>query len=327
MIVQGAHCLLVNDNSASTEELQAARRRLPTTIEWPTIVVLVAHWTGFAAVIGWHEQLPGTVVVAFLALLGGWYMSMQHEVLHGHPTPWERVNVAFVMIPLSLWLPYPLYRDSHLAHHASDLTVPGVDPESFYLDRATWEAAPDWRRRLYRAHHTLVGRMLLGPSFGPFAVLRDEMKMVWHDRDRRRLWLVHLAGSAAVCWVVFGLADVVVWHYILGYCYLGMSVTYLRSFAEHLALPELARRSAMVVSGRFFGVLFLYNNLHHTHHSLPGAAWYRLPQLSETGGFSALAEGGAGLYRGYGELLRRYAFRPFDALIAPADIDNRDPGP
>ena len=223
----------------------ASARRLPTTIEWPTVGVLVAFWGAVAAIIGWHERLPTMAVIAVLALLGGWFMSMQHEVLHGHPTPWSRLNVAFVATPLSLWLPYPLYRESHLAHHDSDLTVPGLDPESFYLDQATWDGAPGWRRRVYRLHHTLVGRMLLGPAFGPTALLRDEVAAVWGNRSRRRIWLVHLAGSAVVCWVVFGVAAVPVWQYIIGFCYLGMSLTYLRSYAEHLARAELTRRTAI----------------------------------------------------------------------------------
>ncbi len=319
---------LVNDNHAPMEQLDSASaRRLPSTIEWPTVAVLVAYWAAFAAIIGWHERLPTVVVIAVLAMLGGWFMSMQHEVLHGHPTPWSRLNVAFVAIPLSLWLPYPLYRESHLAHHDSDLTVPGLDPESFYLDQATWDGARGWRRSVYRLHHTLVGRMLFGPAFGPSALLRDEVAALWGNRSRQRIWLVHLAGSAVVCWVVFGVADVPVWQYIIGYCYLGMSLTYLRSYAEHLALAELTRRTAMVVSGRFFGVLFLYNNLHHTHHAVPGEAWYRLPQLSDQLGSESLADNGAGLYRGYGELLRRYAFRPFDTVIAPTDVTGRNPLP
>ena len=30
-----------------------------------------------------------------------------------------------------------------------------------------------------------------------------------------------------------------------------------------------------------------------------------------------VAAAGAGLYRGYGEIARRYLFRPFDELVAP----------
>ena len=94
-----------------------------------------------------------------------------------------------------------------------------------------------------------------------------------------------------------------------------------------LLTARLTRRTAMVVSGRFFGVLFLYNNLHHTHHAVPGEAWYRLPRLSDQLGSESLADDGAGLYRGYGELLRRYAFRPFDTLIAPTNVTGRNSHP
>jgi fatty acid desaturase len=95
------------------------------------------------------------------------------------------------------------------------------------------------------------------------------------------MWLIHLASAAVVAWIVFGVADVPVWQYLLGACYLGMSVTYIRSFVEHLGVAEPATRSAVVRSNWFFGLLFLNNNLHHTHHTLPGAAWYRLPVLTD----------------------------------------------
>lgn len=296
---------------------ELAKRRTPLCVEWPTVVVVVSCWSTFVALLVWHDHLPAVVVVALFALAGGWYMSVQHEVLHGHPTPWHRLNVALAIVPLSLWLPFPVYRNSHLLHHSSDLTEPGLDPESFYVDQATWDSASGWRRVLLRVNRTLVGRLLVSPAMGFVAVVTSEFVAMRTDPRVRRTWLEHVAGSAIVCGVVFGVADVPVWQYVLGYCYFGMSVTALRSFAEHLAVAEPTERSAVVLSGRFFGVLFLYNNLHHTHHALPGAAWYRLPALTDEMGAIEIARGSAGLYAGYGELIRRYAFRPFSTPVTP----------
>jgi fatty acid desaturase len=82
-------------------------------------------------------------------------------------------------------------------------------------------------------------------------------------------------------------------------------------------VPAPATRCAVVRSGRFFGLLFLNNNLHHTHHALPGAAWFRLPRLTREMGAEAIAADGAGLYRGYLEVFRRFAIRPFCQPVDP----------
>ena len=119
-----------------------------------------------------------------------------------------------------------------------------------------------------------------------------------------------------VAWTVVAVAGVPAWQYLLGFCYLGLGLTYVRSFAEHRVVPGNTSRSAVVRSGRFFGVLFLYNNLHYTHHAFPGAAWYRLPALTNDIGAAAMAEGGAGSYGGYIEIFRRYALRPISSPVA-----------
>ena len=59
---------------------------------------------------------------------------------------------------LWLWLPYTLYRRSHLEHHATPvLTQPGRDPESFYLPPATWARLPAWRRRILELKANIAG--------------------------------------------------------------------------------------------------------------------------------------------------------------------------
>ena len=41
-----------------------------------------------------------SLLVVILGVLAAWYGSLQHEVIHGHPTPWGRVNVALAAAPL-----------------------------------------------------------------------------------------------------------------------------------------------------------------------------------------------------------------------------------
>jgi fatty acid desaturase len=64
-------------------------------------------------------------------------------------------------------------------------------------------------------------------------------------------------------------------------------------------------------------LMYLNNNLHHTHHADPALAWYRLPARHRLLCSDELAAQGAGLYRGYGELFRRYALRPFCQPVDP----------
>jgi fatty acid desaturase len=264
-----------------------------------------------------HDRLPWPVVVLGFALLCGWYMSLQHEVLHGHFTPWWWLNDLIGGVPTHLWLPYAIYRETHLAHHEVELTVPGVDPESFYVTPEQWAQAGGVRRAMLRANRTFAGRMLLGPAIGPPALVRTRVARALHDRGEARIWSLHVVQAAVVGWVVFGVAHVPVWQYLLGYVYLGMSVTYVRSFVEHLALPSPAQRTAVVRSNRLVGLLFLNNNLHVTHHALPAAPWYRYRDLGESLGSEQIAADGAGLYRGYLEVIRRFGVRSFDRPVTP----------
>lgn len=290
-----------------------------SSVEWPTVAVAAGCWGAWVAVLVLHDRLPWPVVVAWLALSGGWYMSLQHEVIHGHPTPWRWVNVSLAAVPLSFWLPLDLYRRSHLLHHEVELTRVGLDPESFYVAAELWETASRWRRLLFRLDRTLVGRLLLGPLAAIPRQVLAELRLVRHDRRLAGVWVRHILGVVVVGWAVFGWFGMPVWQYLIGYCWFGLSISYLRSFAEHLAVPEPATRSAVVRSGWFFGLLFLNNNLHHTHHASPGAAWYRLPRLTRESGAEAHAAGGAGLYSGYFEIIRRFAVRPISEPVSPLD--------
>ena len=87
--------------------------------------------------------------------------------------------------------------------------------------------------------------------------------------------------------------------------------TLLRSFAEHRAVDG-ETRSAVVRSNVVFSLLYLNNNLHHTHHARPRLAWYSLPRARDELGSDEIAARGAGSYRGYADIARRYLLRPID---------------
>jgi fatty acid desaturase len=282
-------------------------------VEWPTVFVAVAIGGGFAGVLAWHETLPVGVVLAVLAVLGAWYNSLQHEVIHGHPTPWPFVNTTLAVLPLGLVVPFSAYRESHLAHHRSDpLTDPDVDPESFYVSAAAWRRCGPVRRALLLAMTTLAGRMVLGPPAVAIRWCRRGVAAMVTPAGVIR-GVTH-ASAVTVILLAVRAAGVAPWVYVAGVVWGGGALTLLRSFAEHRATD--GTRSAVVRTGPLLSLLFLNNNLHHTHHARPGVAWYALPAVHDQLDVEGVAAAGAGLYRGYRDVARRYLFRPFDQPVA-----------
>ena len=192
------------------------------SIEWPTVVLAAVIYGGWIAATRLHDRLPPPV----LALLGGWLVawhgSLQHEAIHGHPTRSARLNAALVGAPLSLWLPYPIYRRSHLAHHAAErLADPAHDPEARYLPAHTGPLA----KAIGQAQATLAGRLVIGPFVEITGFLAGEADRVRRDAPQaRKVWVDHFLASAVVlAWIHFA-------------CQMGL-LTYLGAFV----LPGAAR--------------------------------------------------------------------------------------
>jgi Fatty acid desaturase len=118
------------------------RSELPT---WLLIITVYSGW--FASVLYW-QTLGLPLATLLLILFTTWYLSLQHELIHGHPTRLPRLNQLFGTLPLAVWYPYGLYRDSHLAHHRNHtLTDPHDDPETYYLSPAHWARLKPWQQR------------------------------------------------------------------------------------------------------------------------------------------------------------------------------------
>ncbi|MFM7273267.1 MAG: fatty acid desaturase, partial [Gammaproteobacteria bacterium] len=131
-------------------------------LEWPTLLLLLACIAAWMALTAAWPLLPFWVVAPGVAVLLTLHSSLQHEILHGHPTRWRTLNHLLGNIPLSLWLPFARYRETHLAHHVNHrLTDPLRDPESNYWRAADWEALPGWQRAVVQLESTLAGRVLL----------------------------------------------------------------------------------------------------------------------------------------------------------------------
>lgn len=294
---------------------RANRRRLRhmASVEWPTLFVAVAIYGGWLALTYFHAALPWPVLVLAGGALIAWHGSLQHETIHGHPTRSDWINRGLGFVPLSIWLPYGIYRREHIAHHASPwITHPVEDPESRYLtsDRGAWA----W---LSRVQQPLIGRLVFGPLFAVLKLAHEEgHRLVRSPGSVLRDWLPHtLAVAAIVAWLEWiGLG---VGRYLLLFVYPGTALTLLRSFGEHRADIATPSRAATVERGGLLGLLFLNNHLHAAHHERPALAWYKLPAYQRHHR-RRLAGAGAVSYASYGEILRRFAVQPHDRLRHPA---------
>ncbi len=306
-----------------TQSVLNPRAKRRAAIEWPTLGLLLLFYGLFGLLTWSHAALPWWVVLPLGGYLVCLHGSLQHEAVHGHPTPWAWVNEALVFPNLWLWMPYRIYRESHLAHHHDEiLTDPLEDPESYYLAREAWDRAGPLRRALLTAHNSVLGRLLFGPPYAVWRLLRAEtagaragngVPEAGHGMD----WVLHGLGCLlALAWVM-GVCRVPIGEYLLLYAYPGLSLTLLRSFLEHRARADVGERSVLVEAGPVMALLFLNNNLHALHHAEPGTAWYRLPARYRERRDALLAANGGYRYRGYGEIVLRYLVRPKEPVYHP----------
>ncbi len=295
-------------------------------LEWPTMAIGITIFGGWLATTRFHRALPTPVVIALLGWLLAWSSSFQHEVLHGHPTPWRWLNDAIGRITLELWLPYDHYKRTHLRHHRDEyLTDPFDDPESKYVAGRRWEEIGPTLRALLRLNRTLVGRLVVGPLLTVWAYLVGQFNELISgegkpgEGDPRSRWACHVPYAAfTVLWLMMN--HVEWWHYALS-MWIAQGLIHLRSFAEHRWMPDGVGRSASVASRGPLAVLFLNNNLHTAHHRRMGLAWYQLPAFARRIDAPAIAAAGAGSFTSYGEVFRRYAVRSIDDAVYPPDLD------
>jgi fatty acid desaturase len=295
---------------------KSVRRR---AIEKPTLGLAALIYGGFAIVTYAHDAMPWWLFAALAAWLVAWQSSLQHEILHGHPTRSRRFNRVLAIAPLSLWLPYETYRLSHLRHHRDEqLTDPLDDPESRYVTPEDWGRLGPLGRQMLAAQKTLAGRLILGPAWMIVHFLAEEAaKIVDGDRATLRIWAEHfLYAVPVVLWVtvVCGIDPLT---YLALVIYPAVSLLLIRSFAEHKAADGVAERTAIVENSRILGLLFLHNNLHAVHHERPAMPWYEIPAWYRANRERLLAENGGHIYDGYGEVFRRYLFASHDSVVHP----------
>jgi fatty acid desaturase len=287
--------------------------RMPKPLDLPTLAIALAIYGGFMMLTAYFEHLPLALAAPLGAVLLAWHGSLQHETIHGHPTSSRQLNALLGGVPLSLWIPYRVYRETHLRHHRHEgrhLTDAKRDPESYYLRPGTLAGVGWVRRAILLANRTLAGRILLGPAVAVAALWVTEARKVRMGHSRRLLiWSRHALAAGLVLYWTVGLCHIHLGVFLGLLVYPSISLAQLRSFAEHRADANARKRTRVVESNPVLALLFMNNNLHIAHHAHPELPWHRLPnawnQMRESVRDPALVIQG-----GYREVFRRYFFRP-----------------
>ena len=314
--------------TATTQDA-AARGRRRVAVEIPTLLLIVATYCAWCALTFAYGHWPLFVLAPALALVVTLHSSLQHEIVHGHPTRWKALNRLLAIVPLSLWLPYERYRHTHHVHHIdARLTDPHDDPESFYWRAEDWARLGPVSRRAHQLQQTLAGRVLIGSFWRIGMFLRDELLALAHTEKRalirneqnvRRVWLEHLAWCVPVVLWLQLVCAMPLWIYFLAVVIPSNGILLIRSFAEHRARPGMRERVALVEGSWILGPLFLFNNLHALHHESPAIPWYSLPRRYRLERERLLAGNGGLVYRTYFEVAWRYLFRAHDVTEHPTD--------
>ncbi|WP_282606847.1 fatty acid desaturase [Pelagibius sp. Alg239-R121] len=276
-------------------------------------------YSGFGLITWYFHTLPWWLAAAIGIYLIAWHGSLQHEVVHGHPTAWRRLNEVLIFPSLWLWIPYGLYRSAHLRHHCNaKLTDPLEDPESYYLTPQHWTSLGRTARFFYFVHNSFLGRLLIGPAVCIWHLYRNEFGQLRRGQlQNLGTWCVHAAGCALVLTWVVGICQIPLLTYIALFVYPAISLSLIRSFAEHRAHPGVDERTVIVESRGLMSLLFLNNNLHALHHAEPGLAWYRLPARFKARRGELLTANGGYRFSGYGEILLRYFLWPKEHVRHP----------
>jgi fatty acid desaturase len=290
------------------------------SVDIPTLAVALAVYGGYVVLTWFFRDLPIWIAAPLGAVWLTWHGSLQHETIHDHPTSSRRLNSRLASPPLSLWIPYRIYRATHLQHHrhgGRHLTEVSRDPESFFLPPGTLLRSGSLRCAVYLANCTLAGRLLFGPALAVFRFWAAETrKVLAGDRRCRIIWARHAIAVAMVLLWTAGVCHIPVAVYVMLIVYPSISLSHLRSFAEHRADPEPSLRTMAVEAHPLWALIFLNNNLHIAHHAHPKLPWHQLPQAwRQMRDFPI----GSGLvfHRGYRQVVDNYLFRPVISVEHP----------
>ena len=284
--------------------------------EWRTLLLVVAVYGLTALTVIRYDVLTPWLAVPFLAVLGAWHLSMQHEVLHGHPFKSQFLNDLIGSIPVTLWIPYLSYKKDHLEHHLADLTNPSLDNESYYVSQEKWDKAGAVRRTAWKLNRTILFRIFIWTIVSTITyVVSVLQRAVRGEKGDRLAVALHIVGVALVVYLV-SLSTMPLWVFALGATYGGRILNAIRPFPEHKFQSGVETRTAMIMAGPFMSLLMLNNNLHIAHHDEPWVPWYGYQALARRVNAVERAREAGLLYEGgYAEVFRKFSFKPVDSPV------------
>ncbi|MEZ5752417.1 MAG: fatty acid desaturase [Paracoccaceae bacterium] len=286
-------------------------------LEWPTLGLIVMCYGLWLAAGIWLWPVLPVAALALMAVMAALHSSLVHECLHGHPTRNRLVNEALVTLPLSLAYPYRRYKATHLQHHNdARLTDPFDDPESYYRARWQYDRLPGWLKSVLRVNNALLGRVILGPWLVVSAFFLSEAQGVLRgDKGVRLAWGLHLV-SAGLVLVAVNAMGIPLWLYVLGVCWPALSLIAVRTFAEHRWHDDAPGRT-IIVERSPLAWLFLFNNLHIVHHTMPTAPWYQLPRLYRERRAEWHRLNGGYAFDNYTQIWRNWGLRIKEPVVHP----------
>src|SRR4030081_1604987 len=170
----------------------------------PTWIVALAIYAAWGALIWYNAVLPWWFMMPVGAYLLAWHFSLQHEAIHSFRGVPAWVRFAGVFPAWGLWFSYPLYRKSHTTHHRDvNLTIPGVDTESYYVLKADWARIGPLRRGVLMFNQTMAGRLLIGPLLRLWSLAVKEARRVRQgDYGHLPHWAAHAAAVGILFWFI-----------------------------------------------------------------------------------------------------------------------------
>ena len=285
--------------------------------DWRTLIIAALIYIGWFASVFTHKQLPWWATFALLTWFGAWHLSLQHELVHGHPFRDSKLNAALASLSVTMWVPFLSFKRDHISHHNTTLTHPQLDTESYYAMPNNWQTSGRILRWIYWANRTLMFRLTVWSVFSAVQYFfADAWRAVRNVSNARAAWLLHTPALVTVIYIVNNLASMSLLEYLIGGVFGSHSLNMMRSFAEHKTLDNETTRTAMIDAGRLMGLLMLNNNLHIAHHDEPSAPWYEVPEVAKRTNAYERAEKIDSLYKGgYGEIVRRFTFKPYDQPV------------
>ena len=304
-------------NSADTTTRSNAHTFFKSSGDWRTLIIATLVYIGWFASVFTHKQLPWWATFALLTWFGAWHLSLQHELVHGHPFRNSKLNAALASLSVTMWVPLLSFKRDHISHHNTTLTHPQLDTESYYAIPETWQNSGRLLRAIYWANRTLAFRLTVWSVFSAVQYfIADAWRAVRNVGNARAAWFLHIPALVAVIYIVTNLAGMSMVEYLIGGVFGSHSLNMMRSFAEHKTLDNESTRTAMIDAGWLMGMLMLNNNLHIAHHDEPSAPWYEVPAVAKRTNAYERAANIDSLYKGgYGEIIRRFTFKPYDQPV------------